>query len=287
MAGSVSVAPPHGAHQKAKRGSVWLVNKRFQLKYTFMLVGVVLTVACGLGLVVGSMVQTALHHADVATASAERAHKENEVNNKLARDNAVLAAGDNPNILRLMEGSIAEAEEKSAEELNNVRHAGAELKQSARYLQMGLVASILALGIALTLIGLRMTQRIVGPVHRLKRLLRRVGTGKLTVGERLRKGDELEDLFDTFRQMTFSLMALQRGRLATLEATLKDAQATKADRSVRDGLIALRAQLELGLGVEAALKRSGELRALSMPDAGEVANVVHAKRASRPPQGEA
>lgn len=279
MAPSAGVGP----HQKHKRGSVWLVNKRFQLKYTFMLVGVVLAVASGLGLVVGSMVKTALHHAEVATASAERAAKESEANSKLARDNAVLAAGDNPNMLRLMEGSIKEADDKSAEELEKVREAGRQLKESAGLLLIGMLVAIVALGIALTLIGLRMTQRIVGPVHRLKRLLRRVGTGRLTVGERLRKGDELEDLFDTFRQMTYSLMALQRGRLATLEATLKDAHATKADISVRDGLIALRAQLELGLGVEAALKRSGELRALSMPDAGEIANVTSGS--SRPPRG--
>lgn len=280
MTGSVSVAPPKGAQGKHKRGSVWLVNKRFQLKYTFMLVGVVLIVATGLGLVVGSMVQTALHHADVATQSAERAFKESEANSKLARDNAVLAAGDNPALLHLMEGSIAEADEKSKLEVDKVREAGEELKASARVLLVGMVVAIIALGVALTLIGLRMTQRIVGPVHRLKRLLRRVGTGRLTVGERLRKGDELEDLFDTFRQMTYSLMALQRGRLATLEATLKDAQATKADISVRDGLMALRAQLELGLGVEAALKRSGELRALSLPDAHEVMT-----RSSMPPKG--
>lgn len=270
MTATGSVAPRKGPHQKHKRGSVWLVNKRFQLKYTFMLVGVVLVVAGALGVLVGSMAQTALHHAEVATASAERAAKESEANSKLARDNAVLAAGDNPNLLRLMEGSIAEADEKSAQELAKVRQAGQELKESARLLIVVMALAIVALAIALTLIGLRMTQRIVGPVHRLKRLLRRVGTGRLTVGERLRKGDELEDLFDTFRQMTFSLMALQRGRLATLEATLKDAHATKADLSVREGLNALRAQLELGLGVEAALKRSGELRALSMPDPSEL-----------------
>lgn len=270
---SATGAPP--GHQKHKRGSVWLVNKRFQLKYTFMLVGVVLVVASALGVVVGSMVQTALHHAETAETYAERAFKESETNSKLARDNAALAAGDNQTLLRLMESSISEADAKSAQELAKVRQAGDDLKRSARLLVVGLVVAILALGVALTLIGLRMTQRIVGPVHRLKRLLRRVGTGRLTVGERLRKGDELEDLFDTFRQMTYSLMALQRGRLATLEATLKDARTTGADPAVRDGLNALRAQLELGLGVEAALKRSGELRAVSMIDPSELGGGEH------------
>lgn len=267
----MTTQPPPGP-KKHKRGRVWLVNKRFQLKYTFMLVGLVLAVATVLGLLIGEMVQTALHHAETAEAYAERAFQESEVNSKLARDNAALAAGDNQTLLSIMEDEIRKSDAKSQQELEKVRRAGDDLRRSARLLVFGLVGAILILGGALTWIGLRMTQRIVGPVHRLKRLLRRVGTGKLIVGERLRKGDELEDLFDTFRQMTYSLMALQRGRLATLEATVKDALATGADPSVRDGLNALRAQLELGLGVEAALKRSGELRAISMIDPSELAD---------------
>ena len=78
--------------------------------------------------------------------------------------------------------------------------------------------------------------------------MRRVSTGRLVVDERLRRGDELEDLFDTFLQMTYSLRAMQAARLATLEATLRRAEAqssTPAD--VVDGMRALRAQLVLGI----------------------------------------
>ena len=70
---------------------------------------------------------------------------------------------------------------------------------------------------------------------------------KLTIGERLRKGDELEDLFDTFVQMTYSLKALQTGRLATLDATIQKAEAEAVSPEVLKGLRALRAQLCLGL----------------------------------------
>ena len=105
----------------------------------------------------------------------------------------------------------------------------------------------LALLILLSSMGIVITHRIVGPVHKLKRLLRRVGTGRLVVEERLRRGDELEDLFDTFLQMTYSLRAMQNARLATLDATLRRAEATGASPEVLDGLRALRAQLVLGL----------------------------------------
>jgi len=81
----------------------------------------------------------------------------------------------------------------------------------------------------------------------MKRLLRRVSTGRLAIEERLRRGDELEDLFDTFLQMTYSLRAIQAARLKTLDATIRRAEATNAAADVLDGMRALRAQMVLGL----------------------------------------
>jgi nitrogen fixation/metabolism regulation signal transduction histidine kinase len=95
--------------------------------------------------------------------------------------------------------------------------------------------------------GVVITHRIVGPVHKMKRLLRRVSTGRLVIEERLRRGDELEDLFDTFLQMTYSLRAMQAARLATLDGTLKQAELSATPVEVLEGLRALRAQLVLGL----------------------------------------
>ena len=80
--------------------------------------------------------------------------------------------------------------------------------------------------------GVVITHRIVGPVHKMKRLLRRVSTGRLAIEERLRRGDELEDLFDTFLQMTYSLRAMQAARIKTLDATLR---ARREDGRLRRG----------------------------------------------------
>ena len=60
-------------------------------------------------------------------------------------------------------------------------------------------------------------------------------------------GDELEDLFDTFLQMTYSLRALQSARLKTLDATMRRAEATGAAEEVLSGLRVLRAEMVLGL----------------------------------------
>src|SRR5262249_21649156 len=89
---------------------------------------------------------------------------------------------------------------------------------------------------------------IVGPVFKLKRLLRQVGSGRLVVKERLRRGDELGDLFDTFLQMTLSLKALQIDRLVTLEAVLRELEQTEISPATLAKLHALRAQMQLPLG---------------------------------------
>ena len=76
------------------------------------------------------------------------------------------------------------------------------------------------------------------------------------VSEQLRPGDELTDLFETFVQMTHSLRALERTRLATLLSTLKDAEESGASAVVLEGLHALHVELEPGLGMEKLMRRS-------------------------------
>ena len=72
-------------------------------------------------------------------------------------------------------------------------------------------------------------------------------TARFSVKQRLRRGDELEDLFETFLQMAHSLEALQAGRRATLDSTIAKAEKAQVPPEVMSGLRALHAQLSLGL----------------------------------------
>jgi nitrogen fixation/metabolism regulation signal transduction histidine kinase len=146
-----------------------------------------------------------------------------------------------------MEESIAEEDAKAARDVAAVHQRRADIEKQRRNMLLQLVAAAFALALLLGGMGVLITHRVVGPVHKMKRLLRQVGTGKLVVKERLRRGDELYDLFDTFLQMTYSLKALQSGRLATLDATIREAEKTGASPDVLSGMRALRAQMVLGL----------------------------------------
>jgi len=230
-----------------RRKSHYLIDKRFQLKWTGYLVLVVLLVMTGLGVVIARIAGRASDTAAVAVAQAEKAYEESRSNSILARKSVEFAAPENATLAMVMDESLAEVDKQSAENLADVKNRRAAIDRDRRNVQLLLVSAGVVLLFLLGIMGIVITHRIVGPVHKMKRLLRRVSTGRLVIEERLRRGDELEDLFDTFLQMTYSLRAIQAARLATLDGTLRRAEGSGASPEVLEGMRALRAQMVLGI----------------------------------------
>jgi nitrogen fixation/metabolism regulation signal transduction histidine kinase len=106
----------------------------------------------------------------------------------------------------------------------------------------------LLLLLLVALAGLYITRRLMAPVFKLKRLLRKVGTGRLVVRERPSQHDELQDLFDTFVQMTYSLRELQADWLRTIEELLADARAGGDAKQLEGRLRELCEQIGRGVG---------------------------------------
>lgn len=232
-----------GAHPQRRKQS-YLLDPRFQLKWTGYLVVVVLVVMAALGWIIARTASDAAQSAGIAVEQAKKAAEESRTNSILARQSVMLAA---PEMATVMNESLEELDKKEAANVAEIQRRALEVRNGQRELQLLLAGAGLALLVLLVGMGVVITHRIVGPVHKMKRLLRRVSTGRLVIEERLRKGDELEDLFDTFLQMTYSLRAIQRARLATLDSTLKRAEASDTPKEVVEGLRALRAQMVLGL----------------------------------------
>ncbi len=232
---------------RSRRTKHYLLDPRFQLKWTGYLVVVVLAVMASLGVLIARMASRTSETARIAVTQAEKAFKESKVNNQLARGAVELAAPDNATLAGVMNEQLREVDAEQEKNLAEVRRLQQDIGKDRQNLQLLLGGAGVTLLLLLSLMGIVITHRVVGPVHKLKRLLRRVSTGRLVVDERLRRGDELEDLFETFLQMTFSLRAMQNARVATLDATLRRAEATGAASEVVAGLRALRAQMVLGL----------------------------------------
>ena len=230
---------------QARRKQPYLIDPRFQLKWTSYLVVVVVLVMAVLGVVIAKTAGRASDTAQLAVMQAEKAFAESRSNSILARQSTQLA-GD-PSLDAVMDESLAELDALAAKNLADVRSRQTDIARDRTRLQLTLVGTGLALVLLLVVMGIAITNRIVGPVHKMKKLLRRVSTGRLAIEERLRRGDELEDLFDAFLQMTYSLRAIQSARLKTLDATMRRAEDSGAAADVLEGLRALRTQMVLGL----------------------------------------
>ncbi|XXX72989.1 HAMP domain-containing protein [Sorangium sp. So ce134] len=232
-----------------------LLNPRFQLKYTGLLVAVVLGVMVVLGLVIWQTASVANEQAHYAASQAELALKEAANSAKILKMSTAALGGDGAELGSTLDEELEKTNREYERNLAEVARRRSEVEALRQRLLNILIGGGAFLLVVLGVLGIFITQRIVGPVHQMKRLCRQVGTTRLTIGEGLRKGDELGDLFDTFVQMTYSLKALQTGRLATLDAAIERAEAEKASAEVLAGLRALRAQLCLGLPESETVRR--------------------------------
>ncbi|MCA9615842.1 MAG: hypothetical protein KC586_23970 [Myxococcales bacterium] len=189
---------PQGAPPK-RRLRNYLLDTRFQLKYTGMVVLVTVVVASVLG-------WFAYDHSKGQTEamSVEMA----------------LSPDLDPDVAANLQG-WAEAED--------------------RKVLLSIVLGILGLAVALGFTGIIVTHKLVGPAYKMRLLLNQVADGKLKLQGRLRKGDELQELFEAFANMVESLREAQAREVAELDAALAHAKETgvseadlKAIQEVRD-----------------------------------------------------
>ena len=161
----------------------YLLDRRFQLKYTGMVVMITVAVASGLGYTTYRLSQG---QTEAFTAQ-------------------IVAQPD-------LGAETARDLERFAE-------------QEDRKIRNAIVIGVILLTIALGLMGILVTHRVVGPAYRMSRLFEGIGEGKLHITTGIRKGDELQDLYRSFAAMIESLRDQRGEEIAQLEAALERMEA--------------------------------------------------------------
>lgn len=86
---------------------------------------------------------------------------------------------------------------------------------------MSIITGITILALALGFTGIIVTHKIVGPSYKMRRLIGDVADGHLRVQGRLRKGDELQDVFEAFERMVVNLRKRQQDEIDLLDAAIQ------------------------------------------------------------------
>lgn len=238
-------SPPPGASKPGPPKRLiknYLLDPRFQLKYTSYIVATAVVLMLGLGVVITRTSNSAATQATAAADQAERAMRESQTSSRIIRMNELAGAADNPDLVQTINTELLASDRQAALNLENVRHERRQINRTRKVTLWTLIGTGVLLVFLLGATGIVITHKVVGPIFKMKRLLRMVGTGKLDIREKLRKGDELEDLFTVFLAMVDSLKNAQQAEMDKLELAIQDAEAAGATSAV-EKLRALRVEM--------------------------------------------
>lgn len=121
--------------------------------------------------------------------------------------------------------------------------AAAEDRKVAISILGGIGMMIILLGIT----GIVITHRMAGPIYKMKRLIREVAGGDLSIKPGLRKGDEFQDLSDVFSQMVLALREQQADEIAELDSAIAAARAAGLKGADLEHLVSLRERMQARL----------------------------------------
>ena len=189
----------------------YLLDSRFQLKYTGMLVAVVVVISAIMGAVIFHSTSLVVSE---SSAFIEESRKVSDIEQMRKM---VKQLGYSPDDLQ---GFFDEYNAGTAEHDKAVENQQARLLHNQTLMIWSLGGGLALMVVLIGLLGIYFTHKVAGPVYKMKRLLRQVGDGNLHVEARLRKGDELQDFFDAFTQMVGGLQQFEKRQLAEVEAAI-------------------------------------------------------------------
>jgi nitrogen fixation/metabolism regulation signal transduction histidine kinase len=114
---------------------------------------------------------------------------------------------------------------------------------------VSLIGGLTVLVVLIGLVGIYITHKVVGPIYKMKMLLRQVGDGKLNFHSKPRKGDELQDLFQVFEATVEKLKARQAEEVQELTEAMDEAKKTGASDEAINKIGRVRDQMRAALDV--------------------------------------
>jgi len=197
-----------------------LLDRRLQLKHAAYSVAAATAAAALLGGFLWSTSSARQAEAEQAVEARSRAAQASRELGKAALNQELLDRFDDPAFKTQLLARAKAVDEQYEKERQAVIAQHETLLARQRNLTLVIV---LGLGALVLLVGagsIVATHKIVGPVFRMKRLLREVADGRLNEPAPLRKGDELQELFEEYDRM----VRAQKERRARLEEECEGAR---------------------------------------------------------------
>jgi nitrogen fixation/metabolism regulation signal transduction histidine kinase len=239
----------------------YLIDSRFQLKYTGLIVAVTVVISGVLGAFLWRTSRELVGESQVLASQGQQLIDQSQ---QLINESKKVSEVTKMNIKSLGydDPSLTADFTKEADEYDKqvelkqqtlIKQQDDLVKQQASIVrQQGTMMYAVVGGLALMVLliamfGIYFTHKVAGPIFKMKRLLKQVGDGNLAVDARLRKGDELQDFFETFASMVESLRARQKREVDDLDGAVTAARDAGASAESIARVERVRDELKRGL----------------------------------------
>jgi nitrogen fixation/metabolism regulation signal transduction histidine kinase len=261
MSETATLAQRGGRRQRKLRN--FLLDSHFQLKYTSYLVLIALALSISLGAVLWRTSQAMVAQSrqnvergeQIVTLSKEVVGESRKVS-AVVRMNIVRdpVYQDNPDLLAAFNADaenqdhrLASQQAKLEEQRKDLAEQSGRLAHSQSLMLWTLVGVLAVLVFAVGAAGIIVTHKVAGPIFKMKRQLAEVAEGQLKLPSPLRKGDELVEFHQSFRDMVQSLRDQRERQIAALDSSIAALDgAVDAERMAE--LRRLRQELQSALG---------------------------------------
>ncbi|MEO8796918.1 MAG: hypothetical protein ABI551_03460 [Polyangiaceae bacterium] len=236
MTTSAPTAPPvpkTGKHQRSVKN--YLIDSRFQLKYTGFIVGVTLAISIVLGVV---LYQTSGAVVSESQKVVNESKKVSEVVQMNIKDDPIYS--ETPELA----GAVAQASNANDQKIAEQQQ---QLATRQRTMLATVVGGLTLMVILIGILGIYFTHKVAGPIYKMKLLLKQVGEGKLTFRGGLRKGDELQDFFESFAGMVEQLKSRQAKEVELVGGAIERARAAGVSEEVLSELVGVREAMQRAL----------------------------------------
>lgn len=253
-----------GGGQGKRQMRNFLLDRNFQLKYAGYLVAITLVLSASLGAVLWRTGETVVaqsrenvRRGEQIVALGKEVVGESRKVSAVVRMNIVKdpVYQDNPDLLAAFNADAESQDARLDAQQTQLEQQRVELAAQSERLASSqqrmlwtLVVVLLVLVLAIGAAGIVVTHKVAGPIFKMKRQLGDVASGSLRLPAGLRKGDELVEFHEAFRDMVVHLREERQKQLAVLDATLAELDSG----SDGDRLRALRElRADLGRSLEA------------------------------------
>jgi nitrogen fixation/metabolism regulation signal transduction histidine kinase len=262
MGTAATTSIPAGRGQRRLKN--YLLDPHFQLKYSGYMAGVALLISVCLGVVLWRTSQAVVDQSRRAVQQGEQVvARSREVVEESRKVSLVVQMNivkdpiysDNPALLEAFKADSDRQDQRFVVQQKTLEAQAQDLKRQSEAIEskqrtmiVTLCAALVLLVLLIGVVGIVVTHRVAGPIHKMRRQIRDVGEGRLGLPVPLRKGDELVSFFAAFETMVKSLRSRQETEIAQLDSAIS-ALETRVSGDDLDGLRRLRNDMQRTLEV--------------------------------------